>query len=168
MDAPHADQEDQGWFNGLSSKMKLHIWTGDEVDNCLAGQAAVLRSTYFGELVLTPDILRNRHNEAVATIRTRWQPDLHHVGEAERELRRMLGEVESWEVLRALSADLRASAEAVDASPPPPPALAPFVTSVVAASRQSADTLDRVADGIRGGDLDLLRDELTSRPHTLP
>jgi hypothetical protein len=44
--------EDQDWFNRLSSKMRLHLWTGDEVDNLLSGQAAVLRSTYFGELVL--------------------------------------------------------------------------------------------------------------------
>ena len=28
-------KDDQEWFNGLSSKMKLHLWTGDEVDNLL-------------------------------------------------------------------------------------------------------------------------------------
>lgn len=159
---------DQDWFNGLSSKMKLHLWTGDEVDNLLTGQAAVLRSTYFGELVLTPDILRERHEQAVAPIRARWQPEVHHVGEAERELRRMLGEAESWDELRALSAELRTSAEAVEASPPVPPLLAPFVTGVVATSRQSADTLDRVAEGIRSGDLDLLRDEFDAHPRALP
>ena len=49
---------DQKWFNGLSSKMTLHLWSGDEIDNYLTGQALVLRSTYFGELVLTPEILR--------------------------------------------------------------------------------------------------------------
>ena len=35
--------------------MTLHLWTGDDLDNLLVGQATVLRSTYFGELVLTPD-----------------------------------------------------------------------------------------------------------------
>ena len=25
-------KDDQDWFNGLSSKMTLHLWTGDEVD----------------------------------------------------------------------------------------------------------------------------------------
>ena len=159
---------DQDWFNGLSSTMTLHLWTGDEVDNLLAGPALVLRGTYFGELVLTPDILRERHEQAVAPIRARWQPDVHHVGEAERELRRMLGEVEAWNTLRELATELRASAEAVESSPAVPAPLEPLVTGVVATARQSADTLDRVAAGIGVGDLDLLRDELTARPRALP
>lgn len=161
-------KDDQQWFNGLSSKMKLHLWTSDEVDNLLSGQATVLRNTYFGELVLTPEVLRERHGQAVAPIQARWQPNVHHVGEAERELRRMLGESESWDVLRTLSSDLRETAQTVETSPPAPPLLAPLVTDVVATSRQSADTLDRVAEGIRSGDLDLLRDELTAHPRTLP
>ncbi len=161
-------KDDQKWFNGLSSKMKLHLWTGDEVDNLLSGQTTVLRSTYFGELVLTPDILHECHKQAVAPIRARWQPAAHHVGEAERELRRMLGESESWDVLRTLSSDLRATLQAVETSPPVPPLLTPFVTDVIATSRQSADTLDRVAEGIRSGDIDLLRDELTAHPCMLP
>lgn len=161
-------KDDQDWFNGLSSKMTLHLWTGDEVDNHLAGQAAVLRGTYFGELVLTPEILRERHEQAVAPIRARWQPDVHHVGAAERALRRMLGEVEAWNTLRELSIELRASAEAVESSPAVPTPLEPFVTGVVATARQSADTLDRVAAGIGVGDLDLLRDEFTARSRALP
>jgi hypothetical protein len=161
-------KSDQEWFSGLPSRMKLHLWTGDEIDNLLSGQVTVLRSTYFGELVLTPDTLRERHEQAVAPIRARWQPDVHHVGEAERELRRMLGELESWEVLRTLSSDLRATVQALENSPPVPPLLTPFVTDVVATSRQSADTLDRIAEGIRSGDLDLLRDELTAQPRELP
>lgn len=161
-------KDDQDWFNGLSSRMKLHLWTGDEVDNLLSGQAAVLRSTYFGELVLTPEILRERHEQSVAPIRARWQPDVHHVGDAERELRRMLGEAESWDVLSDLSTELRANAQTAESSPAVPTPIAPFVTAVVSTSRQSADTLDRVAEGIRSGDLDLLRDELTARPRALP
>lgn len=161
-------KSDQKWFSGLSSRMRLHLWTSDEVDNLLNGQAAVLRSTYFGELVLTPDTLREHHEHAVAPIRTRWQPDVHHVGEAERKLRRMLGESNSWNVLQELSSELRTNAQAVETSPPAPPLLAPVVTNVIVTSRQSADTLDKVAEGICCGDLDLLRDELTARPRTLP
>lgn len=159
---------DQQWFNGLSSKMRLHLWTADEVDIYLAGQAAVLRSTYFGELVLTPEILRDRHEQAVAPIRARWQPDVHHVGDAERDLRRMLGESEPWDVLRVLSMELREYARAVEAAPPVPEPLAPLLTGVVAISRQSADALDRIAEGIRSGDLDLLRDEVSSQTRALP
>lgn len=159
---------DQTWYNGLSSKMRLHLWTDDEVDNLLVGQAAVLRGTYFGELVLTPSILQERHDQAVAPIRARWQPDVHHVGDAERDLRRMLGESESWDVLRVLSADLRVSAQAVEDSPPVPYPFASLVADVIATSRQSAETLDRVAEGIQNGDLDLLRDELSARSQAVP
>lgn len=161
-------KDDQVWFNGLSSTMRLHLWAGDEVDNLLAGQAAVLRSTYFGELVLTPDILRDHHHQAVAPILTRWQPNVHHVSDAEHQLRRMLGEFESWDVLGALSADLRRNAQAVKAAPQVPSPLAPFVMDIVTASSLSAGVLDRVAKGIRSGDLDLLRDELGARPRALP
>lgn len=161
-------KDDQKWFYELSSRMKLHLWTADEVDIYLAGQTAVLRSTYFGELVLTPEILRDRHDQAVAPIRARWQPDVHHVGEAERVLRRMLGEADSWAALRALSTDLRENAQAVEASPPVPAPLAQLVTDVVATSKQSADALDRIAEGIRSGDLDLLRDEVSAQPRALP
>lgn len=160
-------KDDQVWFNGLSSKMTLHLWTGDEVHNLFAGTAAVLRGTYFGELVLTPDILRELHEQAVAPIRARWQPDVHHVGEVERDLRRMLGDVEAWNSLRELSTELRASADAVESSPAVPAPLEPFLTGVVATARQSAETLDRVAAGIGVGDLDLIRDEITARSREL-
>lgn len=161
-------KRDQQWFTGLSSRMRLHLWTSEEIDNLLNGQAAVLRSTYFGELVLTPDILKDIHSQAVAPIRTRWQPDVHHVRDTERELRRMLGEIEAWDVLRALSDELRANAQAVGTAPPVPASLEPFVTEVVAVSQEFASTLDRIAEGIRSGDLDLLRDELSSQLHALP
>src|SRR5260370_28028534 len=104
--------------------MTLHLWTGDDIDNYLTGQAAVLRSTYFGELVLTPEILREQHEHSVAPIRPRWQREVHHVLDAERELRRMLGESGSWDALRALAGALRSPLQAMERSPalPPPPA----------------------------------------------
>jgi hypothetical protein len=158
---------DQTWFRGISSKMTLHLWTADEIDNLLVGQAAVLRGTYFGELVLTPEILREWHEQAVAPIRARWQPEVHHIVDAERELRRMLGESGSWGALRRLAVDLHSQVEAVEVAPQVPTLLAPLVARVVEASRQSSGALERVADGIRDGDLDLLRDDLTSQPRVL-
>ncbi len=160
-------KKDQQWFNELSSKLTLHLWTADEVDIYLTGTAAILRSTYFGELVLTPDILREWHEQAVAPISERWQPDVHHVGDVERDLRRMLGEFGSWDVLNKLSKELRDQAQAVDAAPPVPGPLVPLQAKVVTLSRQSADALDRVAEGIRSGDLDLIHDELISRPSVI-
>jgi hypothetical protein len=79
----------------------------------------------------------------------------------------MLGESDAWDVLDVLSKDLREHAQAVEAAPPVPGPLAPLLTGVVATSRQSADALDRVAEGIRSGDLDRLRDELISQPRVL-
>lgn len=158
---------DQTWFTSIPSEMRLHLWMSDEIDNLLVGQATVLRSTYFGELVLTPEILGERHEQAVAPIRARWRPEVHHVVDAERELRRMLGESGAWDELRALAVDLRSMVQLVEGAPTVPTALAPLVTSVVDTSRQSADVLDRIAAGIRDGDLDLLRDDLTSQPCAL-
>lgn len=159
---------DQEWLSGLSTRMNLHLWTGDEIDNFLTGQAVVLRATYFGELVLTPDELCERHEQATASIRARWQPDVHHVGFAEQELRRMLGESESWGVLRTLSSELRATAHSVEKSPRVIPVLASLVTSVVETSKHSAKALNNVADSIQTGDIDLVRDELNARPRALP
>ncbi|WP_334191179.1 ATP-binding protein (plasmid) [Synechococcus elongatus PCC 11801] len=161
-------KDDQKWFNGLSSKMSLHLWTGDEVDNYLVGQATVLRGTYFGELVFTPSILCERHEQAVARIKKRWQPDVHHVGNTERELRRMLGEVEAWDTLLDLATELRANVEAVKSLPDVPTQLASCVAAVISTSSQLANTLDRAVQGIRVGDLDLLRDELNGRSRVLP
>jgi hypothetical protein len=158
---------DQEWFRGISSKMTLHLWAGDEIDNLLVGQASVLRGTYFGELVLTPEILRERHEQAVAPIRARWQPAVHHVVDAERDLRRMLGESDSWHALRALAVDLRSQVRAVEAAPQVPATLAQQMAGVVETVKLSADALERVADGIRDGDIDLLRDDLTSQPSVL-
>ena len=161
-------KDDQKWFNGLSSKMQLHLWTEDEINNYLSGQAAVLRSTYFGELVLTPEILRERHDQAVAPIRSRWLPDVHHVREAELDLRRKLGEISSWDVLRTLSADLREKAKALESAPVVPSSLTQYVSDVVATTRHSAEILDQIGNGIENGDLDRLRDEISSRPLCLP
>jgi hypothetical protein len=45
---------DQDWFYKLKANLKLHLWHSAEVENLLSGEAEILRSTYFGELVLTP------------------------------------------------------------------------------------------------------------------
>lgn len=158
---------DQKWFNALSSKVTLHLWTADEVDNLLVGQASVFRSTYFGNLVLTPDFLRERHEQSVAPVRARWQPEVHHVVDAERGLRQMLGESDSWGELRALAADMRSQVHATESAPAVPPPLAPSVSRVVETATLFADALESVADAVRDGDNDLLRDELSSQSRVL-
>lgn len=159
---------DQDWFLNLSSTMTLHLWTEDDIEAFLVGQASVLLGTYFGELVLTPEILLERHEEAVAPIRARWQPEVHHVFAAERELRRMLGESDSWSVLRDLAADLHSQVMTVEAEPQPPSPFAEQVKAVILHTNSAAESLGRVADEIHDGDLDLLRDNLAASPISLP
>lgn len=160
-------KDDQNWFHALSSTMTLHLWTADEVDNLMVGQASVFRSTYFGDLVLTPDFLRERHEQSVAPIRARWQPQVHHVVDAERDLRRMLGDSDSWDALRALGADMRSQVHAAQSAPAVPSLLAPILPRVVETATIFADALARVADVVRDGDIDLLRDEISSQPRAL-
>ncbi len=45
---------DRAWFDGITTHMQLLSWTAAEIDEYLNGQAAILRETYFGELILTP------------------------------------------------------------------------------------------------------------------
>ena len=160
-------KDDQSWFNALSSTMTLYLWTADEVDNLMVSQASVFRSTYFGDLVLTPDLLRERHEQSVAPIRGRWQPEVHHVVDAERSLRRMLGESDSWDALGALAADMRSQVHAAQSAPAVPSPLAPSVSRVVETATLFADALERVANAVRDGDIDLLRDELSSQQRVL-
>ena len=53
--------DDQKWFYSLSSSMTLHLWSEEELDTYLSGNGLILRSTYFGELILTPEELQRRH-----------------------------------------------------------------------------------------------------------
>ncbi len=156
-------KSDQKWFNDLSSGLTLHLWTGEDIENLLVGQAAILRSTYFGELVLTPEILASLHERSVAPVRLRWQPEVHHVVEAEHRVRRMLGESASWNDLHTLSVDLRSQGQSVLEAPAVPNCFSTMVARVVEEVEQTAQTLQRVADGISGGDLDALRDEVLTR-----
>lgn len=116
---------DQKWFRGLSTRMRLHLWTAAEVEEHLSGPAEILRSTYFGELVLTPDLLSELHKTCVARIKHRWQPEVHQVVDAERALCRALGLVDAWSHLSAIAYQLELGAAALAANTPGlPPALA--------------------------------------------
>lgn len=159
--------DDQRWFKGISSKMTLHLWTEDDVNNLLIGHATILRNTYFGELILTPEILQERHEQSVAPIRARWQPEVHQAVAAEHKLRCMLGESYSWEVLSTLSTKLRSLSHIVESMTTIPASFVTQVQKVVATAKGSADTLDRIASAIKDGDFDILFDVLKLVPTTL-
>ena len=84
--------KDQTWFEGLGSKypFKLHLWAEEELDNWLSGPAEMLRKTYFGELVLSFETLKEQHQRSIAPIKDRWLAPIHQTTKAEYEVRRAL------------------------------------------------------------------------------
>lgn len=157
---------DQDWFFSIATKMRLHLWTGMEVEEHLSGEATIFRSTYFGELVCTPELLFEQHQEAVTSIKPRWMPEVHHVVDAERDLRQMLGESGSWDNVQSLADVLRADAKAAVESESLPPDLTMLVEMVAKAANEAVLALESIDAGIRKGDLDILRQELSVRPVT--
>lgn len=156
---------DQTWFKGLQTHMRLHQWTGTDVDDLLSGNAEILRSTYFGELVLTRNTLARLHNVAVAPIRRRWQPELHQTVDAERTLRRMLGETETWDGLRKLAEQLEVDAASVEGEIGELAGrIAAATVDMAGLARTIAASLSDAYSALGRGDLDLLRQQFSNRP----
>jgi hypothetical protein len=156
---------DQKWFYTLKTHMRLHLWTAAEVEEHLSGPAEILRGTYFGELVLTPDALADLHESAVAPIRQRWQPEVHQTVDAERTLRRILGETETWDDLTAHAHQLEADAAAVDANLSDlAGSFADATAEVIEFAHRTAAVLMDAHTALDQGDLDLLRQQLANRP----
>ena len=84
--------KDQQWFYGLAAKYpySLHLWAEEDLDNWLAGPAEMLRKTYFGELVLSFETLKEQHERSIAPIKDRWLAPVHQVTDVESEVRRAL------------------------------------------------------------------------------
>lgn len=111
-------RKDQNWFNALNSHYNLHLWTDEEVNTYLGGSAAYLRSTFFGELILTPEELAVRHSEAIQPIKSRWIEGAHQSVDAERQIREMLGEASAWREISSISENLQQTAEMIKTSLP--------------------------------------------------
>lgn len=145
--------------------MRLHQWTSAEVEAHLNGDAEILRSTYFGELVLTPELLVTLHEESVASILRRWQPETHQIVGAERDLRKMLGEAKSWDHLQEVAHQLESGVALIQSdSRGLVDPLAEGTNLVISDSSAFARALRDAHTALIRGDLDLLRQELTTRP----
>ena len=131
---------DQTWFYGLSSKypkFKLDLLNADDVEELLAGPGAMLRDTYFGELVITPDLLAQQYNIAAAPFQHRYQPEVHVVQDAEERVSRCLGGQDAWQSIADLAVSLRAAAAEI----------APETTALPAALKAEMELLlKHVAD----------------------
>lgn len=159
---------DQEWFNELTTEMQLHLWTEDEVDTYLSGPGLILRNTYFGDLVASTEELAQRHIESVQPIKEKWLEPVHQQTEAERTLRRMLGEPGSWNHLIDTGRRLRKAGETIaefatslDTVP------AAFVQKFVHSCETLADTLLQFHGTLAEGDLEVIQRQLTERQSAL-
>ncbi len=106
-------KKDQDWLTSLNTELELHLWSEEEIDTYLGGPGIILRSTYFGDLIASPEELKRQHQRSVQPIRERWFEPVHQITEAERTLRRMLGEPGSWNHLIDIGKRLQDAAEAI-------------------------------------------------------
>lgn len=100
-------KQDQKWFSDLSTTLTLHLWSKEEIETYLSGQALTLRHTYFGDLIATPQELKQRHIESVQPIREKWLEPIHQTTEAEKTIRKMLGEPGSWSHLKEVGKHIK-------------------------------------------------------------
>lgn len=160
---------DQEWFYRLPTHMRLHLWTASEVEEHLSGPAEILRGTYFGELVFTPDFLAELHTTSVARVKRRWQPEVHQVINAERVLRRKLGALEAWSDLRDLANRLEVeAATVVNNSSSLPTTLSDEANRLVEVARVLATSLAQTYTALEGGDYEVMRQQLTNRAPIKP
>lgn len=157
-------KKDQKWIDSLQTEFTIHQWGLEEIDTYLSGPGLILRSTYFGELVLTPNELAQRHQEAIQPIRERWLAPVHQSVDAERTIRRMLGEPGSWDQMIAVGRRLKKAAEVISGdqgivSTKLEQTISPFVDACYA----FADTLINFHEILADGDLDNILQKLRER-----
>ncbi|QGZ47421.1 hypothetical protein GPZ77_02495 [Streptomyces sp. QHH-9511] len=136
-------KDDEAWIDSLGPDgVTIRQWYTENFDAELSGHDE-LRSTFFGELVLTPDQLANVHKRSVAPIAARWTPQLHTSHHVERDIDRALLRPQSFLPLQhhldsigPRIQELRASLDALD-------------THDREAGMAAADDLDRFVDGLR-------------------
>lgn len=156
-------KKDQDWFYSLSTSMTLHLWSQEDLDDHLSGDGILLRSTYFGELIITANDLKQRHWEAIQPIRERWLESVHQSVDAERAIRRMLGEPGSWGQLLAAGECLQKAAKTIKDFLTTSPQIEKIVTPFVAACSAFADTLLPFHHTLAEGDIDIIQHRLRER-----
>lgn len=83
-------KNDQQWLSCIKSDMTIYNWSEKEIEEHLSGPGEILRSSYFGELVLTPELLSDIHRTSSSSINKRWFPQVHQTIEAERFIHRAM------------------------------------------------------------------------------
>lgn len=84
-------KKDGEWIEslGLARGITTRLWAEENFEAELSGFDE-LRSTFFGELVLSTDLLAKAHARSVAPVMGRWVPTLHTSNHVERQLERAM------------------------------------------------------------------------------
>ncbi|GAA3399342.1 NACHT domain-containing protein [Cryptosporangium minutisporangium] len=115
-------KKDEEWIDGLGAAhgITTRLWTTENFEAELGGFDE-LRSTFFGELVLTPELLARAHERSVAPVTARWVPLLHTANHIEHRIDRVLlrPDTVSWlgeraEDIAIRVASLRAALASID------------------------------------------------------
>jgi hypothetical protein len=160
---------DQEWFFSLEKdrfpELRLELLTATDVEDLLVGPGALLREAYFGELVLTPELLAEQHRLAAAPFKRRFQPDVHVVVGAERKVLRYLGSQSAWESLERLSSVLKKNSKDIASLTGRLKAeIKTEVNSLLARATGLADLLDSLHAALGKGDFDVVQKILASNP----
>lgn len=154
-------KDDHEWFFGLQEKYPMLTLQANalaDVEALLAGPAALLRESYFGELVLTPDTLAQLHAQAIAPIRSRWQHEVHQVMETERRVRLYLCTAGAWGHLeKCANRLLEGSKYVLREVTALPDKLQPLVLAFTRHVEETADLLREAMRALEGTDFEAVR-----------
>jgi hypothetical protein len=161
-------KEDQKWYFGLESnfpELRLELLTAADIEDLMVGPGALLRETYFGELVLTPALLAEQHRLAAAPFKRRFQPDVHVVVGAEKKVLRYLGSQSAWKSLEKLSSELnKNSKDIASLTGQLKTEIKTEVNSLLARATELSDLLESLHAALGKGDFDAVQRLLASNP----
>ncbi|MDX2298387.1 MAG: hypothetical protein NW204_01550 [Xanthomonadaceae bacterium] len=160
---------DQEWFFALENdsfpELKLDLLTATDIEDLFLGPGALLRETYFGELVLTPALLAEQHRLAAAPFKRRYQPEVHVVVGAEEKVLRRLGGLSAWKSLEKLSSALKKnSTDITSLTGQLKTEIRAEVDSLLARATGLADLLDSLHSALGKGDFDAAQQLLATNP----
>ncbi|MDD1012202.1 hypothetical protein [Pseudomonas rubra] len=160
---------DQEWFFALEKdrfpELKLELLTATDIEDLLVGPGALLRETYFGELVLTPTLLAEQHRLAAAPFKRRYQQEVHVVVGAEQKVLRHLGGQGAWDSLEKLSNALKTNCMGIASLTGQLKAeLKAEVDSLLARAIGLAGLLDDLHTSLGKGDFDSVQQMLAANP----
>ncbi|WP_404326472.1 hypothetical protein HA399_06345 [Cobetia sp. UIB-001] len=164
---------DQKWFFALEKErfpeLKLELLTAEDIEDLLVGPGALLRETYFGELVLTPALLAEQYSLAKAPFNRRYQPEVHVVVGAEEKMHRYLGGQGAWDSLDKLSSALKTNCTSIAAlTSQLQTELKAEVDSLLARATGLADLLDSLHAALGKGDFDAVQQQILAANPSQP